>query len=237
MSTTAENLERIRIRIVAAAARSQRDANKVRLLGATKTVPPERIREAVAAGQQLFGENRVQEAAAKIEQLGGRLHWHFIGHLQKNKVRSAVSLFEMIESVDSLMLAQEIDRQADRVGKTMPILLEVNIAGEKTKFGFQPDELFPQLAEINALTHISIYGLMTVPPFSEDPQNSRPYFRALGELKRRIEREWRIPLEELSMGMSQDFEIAVEEGATIVRVGEALWGSRRAREEALEEEL
>ena len=198
---------------------------------------PDRIHEAMKAGLQLFGENRVQEAAVKIEQLGGRLHWHFIGHLQKNKVRSAVDLFEMIESVDSLLLAREIDREADRAGKVMPILLEPNIAGEKTKFGFQPDDLIRQWGEINSLRHLSIHGLMAVPPFAENPQDSRPYFHTLRELLRRIEKECGIPLLELSMGMSHDFEVAVEEGATIVRIGEALFGSRRAQNQASQEEF
>lgn len=227
MSALAENLETIRARIAAACARAGRDPASVRLLGASKGVEAERIREAMTAGLNLFGENRVQEAAVKIEEVGGGAYWHLIGHLQKNKTRAAVECFDLIQSVDSLALAQIVDREAARAGKRMPILLEVNVAGEKTKFGFPPDELLARIQEINALRCLEIHGLMAIPPFCEQAEKARPYFRALRALQERLGRETDIPLAELSMGMSHDFEIAIEEGATLVRVGTALFGPRR----------
>ncbi len=226
MTDIAANFERIQAQIAAAAGRAGRDGNSVKLLGASKTVEAERIRAAITAGLCLFGENRIQEATSKMDDVGGAARWHFIGHLQSNKVRVAVELFEMIESVDSLTLAREIDKWAERAGKTMPILVEVNVAGEKSKFGFKPDALLSQIAEINSLGHLAVHGLMAIPPYCENPEESRLYFRSVREWKERIEKEAGVPMVELSMGMSHDFEVAVEEGATIVRVGEALFGPR-----------
>jgi len=192
----------------------------------TKSQPPEVVAAAAQLGLNLFGENKVQEARAKIPLCPGRLRWHFIGHLQSNKCRDAVELFEMIQSVDSLPLAREIAKRAEQAGKTMPVLLEVNVAGEASKFGYQPERLLAELKQINALPRIEIRGLMTVPPYAADPEKARPHFQRLRELKERAEQVLGAPLPHLSMGMSGDFEVAIEEGATIVRIGTALLGPR-----------
>jgi pyridoxal phosphate enzyme (YggS family) len=199
------------------------------LLAVTKTQPPEIATAAAELGLLLFGENKVQEAKAKIPLCSGKLRWHFIGHLQSNKCRDAVQLFQMIQSVDSLPLAQEINKRADEAAKTMPVLLEVNLAGEASKFGYQPEQLLAELNKINSLPRIEIHGLMTVPPWSPDAENSRPHFRRLRELKTQCEEILGAPLPHLSMGMSGDFEVAIEEGATIVRIGTALFGARKAK--------
>jgi pyridoxal phosphate enzyme (YggS family) len=223
-----ENLEKIQQRISAACTRSGREPGSVTLLAVTKSQPPEVVRQAADCGQVLFGENKIQEAKAKIPLCPGRLRWHFIGHLQSNKCRDAVEWFEMIQSVDSLSLAQEIHKRADQAGKTMPVLLEINVAGESSKFGYQPEQLLAELKEINGLRRIEIQGLMAVPPWSAEPEKSRPHFRQLGELKRKSEQILGVSLPHLSMGMSGDFEIAIEEGTTMVRVGTALFGPRPA---------
>lgn len=224
--TFAENLASIRQRIAAACARAGRDPASVTLLAVSKTHPSEAIREAVAAGQLVFGENKVQEAKAKIPLSPGRARWQFIGHLQSNKVRDAVELFEMIQGVDSLPLAREISKRAEQAAKTMPVLLEVNVAGEGSKFGYRPEAMLAELAELNALSRIEIHGLMAIPPYAPVPEKARPYFQRLRELKAQAEARLGVPLPQLSMGMSGDFEIAIEEGATIVRVGTALFGER-----------
>ena len=222
----AANLSRLRERIDAACARSGRSPESVTLQAVSKGQPPEAICAAADLGLTLFGENRVQEAKIKIPQCPSRLRWQMIGHLQSNKCRDAVHFFEMIQSVDSLVLAQEIDKWADKAAKTMPLLLEVNVAGESSKFGYQPEQLLAQLSEINALKKIEIHGLMTVAPWSTDPEKVRPVFRKLRELKEQCEQILGAPLPQLSMGMSGDFEIAIEEGATLIRVGTALFGAR-----------
>ncbi|MEI2725507.1 MAG: YggS family pyridoxal phosphate-dependent enzyme [Verrucomicrobiota bacterium] len=222
----AENLNSIQQRISIACQRAGREPTSVALLAVAKTHPPEAVSAAANLGLSLFGENKVQEARAKIPLCPGRLRWHFIGHLQSNKCREAVELFAMIESVDSLALAQEINRRAEAAAKTMPILLEVNVAGEASKFGYQPEHLLAELKAINALPRIEIHGLMAVPPWSPLPENSRPHFRRLRELKLQCEQILAAPMPHLSMGMSGDFEVAIEEGATIVRVGTALFGKR-----------
>jgi hypothetical protein len=224
----AENLEEIQRRIRAACERSGREADSVRLLAVTKSQPPEMVRAAADRGQILFGENKVQEAKAKIPFCPGRLRWHFIGHLQSNKCRDAVELFEMIQSVDSLPLAREISKRAEQSAKAMPVLLEVNVAGEASKFGYQPERLLAELKEINTLPRMEIHGLMTVPPWSDEPEKVRPHFQRLRELKEECEQLLGAPLPHLSMGMSGDFEVAIEEGATIVRIGTALFGPRLA---------
>jgi pyridoxal phosphate enzyme (YggS family) len=221
------NLEHIKARISAACGRSGRAPESVTFQAVSKGQGPEVVRAAAELGQTLFGENRVQEAKAKISLCPGNLRWHMIGHLQSNKCRDAVHFFAMIQSVDSLMLAREIDKWADKAAKTMPVLLEVNVAGEASKFGYQPAALLAELAEINALKKIEIHGLMTVAPWAEDPEKVRPIFRRLRELKGRCEEILDAPLPHLSMGMSGDFEVAIEEGATIVRVGTAFFGARR----------
>ena len=222
----AENLERIQQRIAAACTRAGRNPETVTLLGVTKTHPAEVVAEAVQAGLLHFGENKVQEARAKIPHCPGRAHWHFIGHLQSNKCREAVELFEMIESVDSIALAREIDKRAGQAGKTMPVLLEVNVAGEASKFGYPPERMLAELFELNGLAHIEVHGLMAVPPFAPVAERTREHFRRLRELKQQAETVLGAPLPQLSMGMSTDFEVAIEEGATIVRVGTALFGAR-----------
>jgi len=222
-----ENLNLIQQRIRAARNRAGRAPDSVTLLAVSKTHPPETIREAAGCGQLLFGENKIQEAKAKIQLCPGKCRWHFIGHLQSNKVRDAVELFEMIQGVDSLALAREISRRCEQAAKRMPVLLEVNVAGEASKFGYEPERLLAELNELNALPKIEIHGLMAIPPYTTDPEKARPYFRRLRELKERAESALGAPLPHLSMGMSGDFEIAIEEGATLVRVGTALFGPRR----------
>jgi pyridoxal phosphate enzyme (YggS family) len=224
--TFAENLNAIQLRIAAACGRAGRDPSSVTLLAVSKTHPPETIRTAVEAGQLLFGENKIQEARAKIPLCPGRARWHFIGHLQSNKVRDAVELFELIQGVDSLSIAREISKRAEQAAKTIPILLEVNVAGEGTKFGYQPGQMLAELNELNALPKIEIHGLMTIPPYTPVPEKARPYFQKLRELKIQAEAALGAPLPHLSMGMSGDFEVAIEEGATIVRIGTALFGER-----------
>lgn len=227
MSLT-DNLAAIQQRIRAACDRVDREPNSLTLLAVTKTHPPEVVKAAVEAGLSCFGENKVQEARAKIPLCPGRARWHFIGHLQSNKCRDAVELFAMIESVDSLALARELNKRAEQAAKTMPVLLEVNVAGEASKFGYQPSKLLADLKELNQLPRLEIHGLMAVPPWSPSPESSRPHFQRLRELKARAESELGAPLPHLSMGMSGDFEVAIEEGATIIRLGTALFGERHS---------
>jgi pyridoxal phosphate enzyme (YggS family) len=225
----ARRVHRVLDRLRSAAERTGRSPESVRLVAATKTVSAERIREGLQAGLSLLGENRMQEALSKgalLRDLSPR--WHFIGQLQRRKVRDAIGRFELIHSVDSVELAQEIDRRASAAGVTQAVLLEVNIAGEASKAGFQPDGLMRALASLGGLPHLRIQGLMTIPPPTAQPEEARPYFRALRELGVRIKAEGipSLAMQELSMGMSHDFEIAIEEGATLVRVGTALFGAR-----------
>lgn len=224
-----DNLISIQQRIRAACGRAGRESASVTLLAVSKTHPPETIQTAVNCGLLHFGENKIQEARAKIPLCPGKARWQFIGHLQSNKVRDAVELFEMIQGVDSLGLAREISKRAEQAAKTVPILLEVNVAGEASKFGYQPARLLAELKELNALPKIEIHGLMAIPPFSPLPEKSRPYFQRLRELKIESEKILGFPLPHLSMGMSGDFEVAIEEGATIVRIGTALFGERLSR--------
>jgi len=229
----AENLEEIEQRIHAACARAGRTRESVLLLAVSKTHPPETISEAVNLGLTNFGENKVQEAKAKIPNAPGKARWHFIGHLQSNKCRDAVELFEMIQGVDSLAIAQEINKRAEQASKTMPILLEINVAGEGSKFGYNPEQMLAELKTLNALPRLEIHGLMAIPPYTPEPEKARPYFQKLRELKQQAEAVLGAPLPHLSMGMSGDFEVAIEEGATIVRIGTALFGERKYRKEPL----
>ena len=227
MSIT-DNLKKVHEKIVAAAHRSGRNPSAVSLVVVTKTIDVERIREAVEAGALMLGENRVQEAKEKIEKLGQIADWHLIGHLQVNKAKYAVKLFPLIHSVDSLDLAKEIDKQAAKIGKVQDILVEVNIAGESSKAGVAIDSALELIKGTSALKNVAVKGLMTMPPYSANPEDSRPFFRQLRDLASSIERE-NIPMvsmQELSMGLSGDFEVAVEEGATMVRVGTAIFGRR-----------
>jgi pyridoxal phosphate enzyme (YggS family) len=229
MTSITENLERVREQIAAAAAKVGRAAGEIELVAITKTHPADKVREAIEAGQTLFGESRVQEARAKIPELPSNLRWHFVGHLQKNKIRHALPLFEMIHSVDSLGLAQDINRIAEEQGMHPRVLLEVNVAGEGSKFGFSPEKLRDQMEELLALPRLSILGLMTIPPLAEETEASRKYFFQLRELRDRLQTEFHVDLAQLSMGMTEDFAVAVEEGATLVRVGTAIFGERTRR--------
>ena len=227
MLAIAENLELLKTRIRQAAAKSNRSPDDIELLAVTKTHSAETVREAIAAGHLLFGESKVQEARAKIPLLPSNLHWHFIGHLQKNKIRHALPLFELIHSVDSLELAQAIDRIAHDDGLRPRALLEVNVAGEASKFGFQPDKLRQEMESLLALPRLSIEGLMCIPPLGQDAEASRKYFVALRQLRNSFENEFALKLPHLSMGMTNDYTVAVEEGATLLRVGTAIFGERR----------
>lgn len=224
-----ENLQKVLDRISAAASRSGRDPASVQLVAVSKTVPVERIKEGLAAGVTTLGENRVQEAEAKIEQLGHPVPWHLVGHLQTNKAKKAVALFDMIHSLDSWKLAQELERHAvgARRALPLPVLIEVNLAQEESKSGLAERELFDLLIKCQDLKYIKVAGLMTMPPFFPDPEEARPYFRRLRELREQAQDKLEIKLEHLSMGMSGDFVVAVEEGATMLRVGTAIWGERQ----------
>lgn len=225
----AENLERVRGQITQAAAKAGRSTNDIELVAVTKTHPAEKVREAVDAGHALFGESRVQEARAKIPELPSNLRWHFVGHLQKNKVRHALPLFELFHGVDSLMLAQEMNRIAAEEGGHPCVLLEVNVAEEGNKFGFRAETLRGEMESLLALPRLSIEGLMCIPPLADKAEASRTFFVQLRELRDSLEKEFDLRLPRLSMGMTQDFWIAVEEGATLVRVGTAIFGERSKR--------
>lgn len=230
METLADRLASVRAEILEAAARAGRDAGDVELVAVSKTHPPEAISEALEAGQLLFGESRVQEARAKIPLLPGRARWHFIGHLQRNKVRHALGLgCELLHGVDSLEIASDINRVAGEVGAFPKLLLEVNVAGEASKFGFSPAKLRAQMEELLALDRLQIDGLMTIAPLAPTVEASRPHFAALRELREALQVEFRLPLPRLSMGMSGDFAIGIEEGATLVRVGTAIFGKRSGK--------
>jgi pyridoxal phosphate enzyme (YggS family) len=226
-----ENIRLVIERIRHATQQSGRPEGSVRLVAATKSVGLDKIREGIAAGLTILGENRLQEALPKIEALrGDPIQWHFIGHLQRRKVRSVVGVFDLIQSVDSVELAEEIDRRAQEAGLTQAVLLEVNLEGEPTKAGFLTDELDGAMPSLGALPHVAVKGLMAIPPPTSDPEQARPYFRRLRELALRLsgQASSTVSLKELSMGMSNDYHIAVEEGATMVRIGTAIFGARRA---------
>jgi PLP dependent protein len=217
------NLDAVRERIARAAERAGRRAGDVLLIGVSKTVTAERIRLGVEAGLVALGENRVQEAREKIKILGRPAPWHLIGHLQTNKVRDALELFDLIHSLDRLELAREIDKRAGDPGRVVDTLLEVNVAGEPAKSGFAPDAVGSALEAIGGMTHLRVRGLMAIPPIVERAEDSRRSFQMLRQLAERH------GLKELSMGMSADFEVAIEEGATMVRVGTAIFGERPTR--------
>jgi len=217
-----DNLTRVRERVARAAERAGRRAEDVLLIGVGKTVDVERIRQALAAGLGALGENRVQEARAKVAELGRPVPWHLIGHLQTNKAKDAVELFDVIHSLDRLELARELDRRSAARGRAMEALVEVNVAGEPQKSGVAPDALAALLDAVAGLAHVRVRGLMAIPPATGDPDDARVWFRALARLRERH------GLGELSMGMSADFETAIEEGATMVRVGTAIFGPRPA---------
>lgn len=222
----ADNLKRVHERIAAAAGRSGRsgrDPAKIKLVAVSKTHPVEALRNAIAAGAHVLGENKVQEAETKISELGrDAAEWHLIGHLQSNKVRKAVELFDVIHSVDSLELASRLERVCEEERRErLSVLVEVDLAGEETKSGATTEELYEIARYLNGCNHLTFDGLMVLPPFFDDPEATRPYFQRLRHLRDEI-----VPGGELSMGMSHDFEVAIEEGATIVRVGTAIFGER-----------
>lgn len=222
-----ENLAHVLSAISDAARQTGRSPDSVRLIAVSKTHPIEVIQEAIEAGQLTFGENRVQEAQPKISALPAKLHWHLIGHLQSNKARLALPLFELIHGVDSLELLAQINRIAGDLGLFPRVLLQVNVAGEASKFGFAPGKLIDLVEEIVKFDRVQIEGLMTIPPLAPAAEHSRRYFVTLRELRDKLAAQFRFPLPELSMGMSNDFRVAVEEGATMVRVGTAVFGERK----------
>jgi len=226
MPSLTENLEAVRERIASAGLRSGRKPDDVQLVAISKTYPAEMIREAAEAGQVLFGESRVQEALVKIPSLPSHLRWHFIGHLQSNKVRKVLPYFELIHGVDSSGLARDIDRIGAETGLFPRVLLEVNVSGEGSKHGFTPEALERDLEGLLAMPRLQVEGFMTMAPLAAEAEASRPYFAALRELRDRLSAATGIPLTTLSMGMSGDYEVAVEEGATLVRVGSAIFGNR-----------
>ena len=230
MVDVAGNYRKILDRISETAGKCGRHPREVKVLGAAKSQSVESIRAAIAAGISLIGENYVQEAQEKKAQIAGAVEWHMIGHLQRNKAKAAVEIFDLIESLDSVALARELEKQGKRIGKKIRALVEVNLAGEESKSGIAKAGLASLLEAIATLDHVAVEGLMTVPPFREDPEESRPYFRELRELKDNFnaQRILHVDLQELSMGMTHDYPVAIEEGATIVRIGTALFGPRKA---------
>jgi pyridoxal phosphate enzyme (YggS family) len=225
MSAIAEKLRQVQERIEQTAAKAGRDTRSIRLIAVTKTVTVERIQEARAAGVAIMGENYVQEARRKIEAIGHGIQWHFIGHLQVNKAKYAVRFFDLIHAVDSYTLAVELDKRGANAGKVVDCLIEVNLSGEGTKFGIRHERTAELAQAMSGLKNIALKGLMTMPPYADDAEASRPYFIALRKLRDTIETGG-IPLPELSMGMSTDFTVAIEEGATMVRIGRAIFGER-----------
>ncbi|OQW37025.1 MAG: hypothetical protein A4E19_14940 [Nitrospira sp. SG-bin1] len=225
----AQRVQSVLAKIRSAEEKAGRPSGTVRLVAATKTVTLERIAEGVRAGLSILGENRVQEALPKIAAFTRTpVYWHFIGQLQRRKVRSIIGVFDLIHSVDSLDLAQEIDRRAGEADRRQDVLLEVNIGREPTKAGFHPDDLVGSISKMAQLSHVCIKGLMAIPPLSTDPNVTRPYFRRLHDLAKQVAAlDLRsVRMDELSMGMSNDYEVAIEEGATLVRVGTAIFGAR-----------
>ncbi|NKB22858.1 MAG: YggS family pyridoxal phosphate-dependent enzyme [Kiritimatiellae bacterium] len=233
-TTIQERLDTINDRIQRACDRVGRDYREVNLVAVSKTHPPAIVSEVSTYGVTVFGESKVQEAKAKIAMCPGHLTWHLVGHLQTNKAHHAVQLFDMIHSVDSLKLLESLAQATDRAGKNIAACIEVNVSGEGSKYGIKEEELPGILEASTQFPHIDLVGLMTIPPWSEETDKTRRYFAKLRALRDRCRDDWNFPLDELSMGMSHDFEIAIEEGATWIRVGSSLFGSRetaRPREE------
>ena len=229
--SVAQNVARVQERIRQAAIRVGRDPAAVRLIAAAKTVDTARIRAAIASGVSIIGENYLQEARRKIGQIGhDAVQWHFIGTVQRNKVRYLFDLFNMLHAVDRLDLAEEIQRRGERLNRSLPVLLEVNIAGEDSKSGFHPQTLLREVETFAAFPHVQVRGLMTIPPPTVTPEEARPFYQELRDLQERLSRKGIAGLDfsELSMGMTADFEVAIEEGATMVRVGTAIFGPRPA---------
>lgn len=223
-----ERLDSVRARMAAACARAGRQPDGVRLVAISKTYPPELVEAAVRGGCDCFGESRVYEALPKMETCPGHLEWHFIGHLQRNKVQQVVPAFALIHAVDSLRLLERIETVAEAAGTRAAICLEVNVSGEASKFGLAPTDVPAVLEAANGMPHVEIKGLMTMAPFNPDAETARPVFRQLREWRDRWAEQSGFALAELSMGMSNDFEVAIEEGATLVRVGSSIFGKRPA---------
>jgi PLP dependent protein len=226
MPTVKENLLRVMEKIEEAARKIGRNPNEIKLVAVSKTVEAARIMEAIEAGISILGENYVQEAQKKIEEIGRPVSWHFIGHLQTNKAKYAIRLFDMIHSLDSVPLAEELNRRAEQADRVMKVMIEVNLSKEATKFGTDEEVVVNLAKRVQNLNHLSLEGLMTMPPYFDSPELSRPYYIALRALKEKMVKEG-VPMKDLSMGMSNDFEIAIEEGATYVRVGTAIFGARK----------
>jgi hypothetical protein len=228
MADVAQNFQTVRERVAQAAERAGRNPDDIIVVGASKLVEVARIEQAIAAGLKHVGENYVQEARPKVEAIGGQVTWHFIGHLQTNKARDVVRLFDVVHSLDRMELAKELSKRAVAAGKVMDVFIEVNIAGEETKSGVAPGEVETLIHQAAELPNVRVRGLMTMPPPFDDAEKSRPYFRALRLLKEQLHQK-NVPnvnLSELSMGMTADFEIAVEEGASIIRIGTGIFGPR-----------
>lgn len=226
MGTVKDNLETINKKIKEAALKVNRDPQEIKLVAVTKTATLEQIKEAINEGVKIIGENKVQEAKEKYQVLTTEVKWHLIGHLQTNKVKYAVEIFDLIHSVDSIKLAKEIDKRSVQFKKTIDVLIEVNISGEETKYGYNPEKVEAFLKEISEFSGIRVRGLMTIPPISKNKEEVRPYFRRLRELSERIRDKniKNIKMDYLSMGMTDDFEIAIEEGANMVRIGRGIFG-------------
>ena len=223
-----QRLERVRSQIVEAAKKCGRSPEEVELVAISKTHDAEKVRAVLDAGQQVFGESRVQEARAKIPLLPSSARWHFVGRLQKNKIRHALPLFELFHSIDSLELARDMNRIAEEEGLHPRVLLEVNVAGEGSKIGFAPDSVRAEMEKLLELSRLSIEGLMTIPPLAPEAEASRKYFSALRDLRDQISKQFQVNLSQLSMGMSDDFELAIAEGSTMVRIGSLLFGGKSA---------
>lgn len=226
MRNVAANLEEVLSRVATAATKSGRAREDVQLIAVSKKQDAEKVRAAFEAGQPVFGESRVQEARVKIPLLPSAVRWQFMGHLQKNKIRHALPLFELFHSVDSLALAEEMQRIAEEEGLRPRVLLEVNVAGEGRKLGFAPEKLRTEMETLLGLDRLDIEGVMTIPPLAPEAEDSRRFFVMLRELRDALETEFAVKLPQLSMGMSGDYEVAIEEGATLVRVGTAIFGER-----------
>jgi len=225
----ADNINNVRQRIARTAARCGRSPDIIKLLAVTKTVSTYAVEQAINAGITALGENYVQEAKEKIAAVGKRVEWHMIGHLQTNKAKYVVNLFDYIHSVDRMELAEEINKRAGLINKKINVLIEINVSGENTKSGVTADHAVNLIKEVSVLKNISVRGLMTMAPYSDNPENSRPFFSELRNVQKKIinERIAGIQMDELSMGMSDDFEIAIEEGSTMVRIGRAIFGERK----------
>jgi hypothetical protein len=220
------NLEIINKKIKKAALKTNKNPEGIKLVAVTKTATIEQIKEAVSAGVKIIGENKVQEAKEKYQILNADIEWHLVGHLQTNKVKYAIEIFDLIHSVDSIKLVKEIDKRSLQFGMITNVLVEVNVSGEETKYGIKPEEVEPFLKEISEFSRIKVRGLMTIAPIAEDKEKVRPYFRKLKELSKEIKRKniKNVRMDYLSMGMTEDFEVAIEEGANMVRIGRGIFG-------------